>query len=195
MKRFSLLAMLVALFSITVHSSSTSEAAKPCRQFLDKGLRQSRSGQNTITMGIARYGQTQGLPQFYTPKHAASELVTPPETATVETWYTAGGKFFVNGPYGSQDFTGAVPTVKVAIDGADIYIQGLGFYFQDAWIKGTISGTTASFANGQYIGEDSYGAEYLCGTDDREAMVENIVFDYDATEGILKSTTIYILEM
>ena len=186
--------MLVALFSVTVHSSSTSEAAKPCRQFLDKGVRQSRSGQNTITMGIARYGQTQGPPQFYTPKHAASELVTPPETATVETWYTAGGKFFVNGPYGSQDFTGAVPTVKVAIDGADIYIQGLGFYFQDAWIKGTISGTTASFANGQYIGEDSYGAEYLCGTDDREAMVENIVFDYDATEGILKSTTIYILE-
>ena len=120
--------------------------------------------------------------------------VTPPANATVETWYTADGKFYMNGPYGTQDFTSAIPTINVAIDGADIYIKCLSFYFQDGWIKGTISGSTATFPNAQFVGQDSYGPEYICGTDDAETMVENIVFEYNATEGILKSSTIYITE-
>ena len=120
--------------------------------------------------------------------------VTPPANATVETWYTADGKFYMNGPFGTQDFTSAMPTINVAIDGADIYLQGLASYFPTGWIKGTISGSTATFANAQYVGEDSYGAEYICGSDDTETMVENIVFEYNATEGVLKSSTIYIAE-
>ena len=120
--------------------------------------------------------------------------VTPPTTAAVETWYTSDGKFYMNGPYGTQDFTSAVPTINVAIDGADIYIQGLAYYFPEGWIKGTISGSTASFANAQLVGEDQYGPEYICGTNDAETMVEDIVFSYDAEEGTLTSSTIYITE-
>ena len=120
--------------------------------------------------------------------------VTPPTTAAVETWYTSDGKFYMNGPYGTQDFTSAVPTINVAIDGADIYIQGLAYYFPEGWVKGTISGSTASFANAQLVGEDQVGPEYICGTNDAETMVEDIVFSYDAEEGTLTSATIYITE-
>ena len=55
---------------------------------------------------------------------AQDVLVTPPATATTETWYRADGKFFVNTSSGWTDATGYIPTVNVIIDGSDIYIQG-----------------------------------------------------------------------
>jgi hypothetical protein len=33
-----------------------------------------------------------------------------------------------------------MPTVNVAIDGSDFYLQGVSVYFPDSWIKGEISG-------------------------------------------------------
>ena len=149
-------------------------------------------------LSVTAFAQFKGIDRRSLPannaRRAAGELVTPPATATVETWYTTGGQFIMIGPYGPNDFTSVMPTIQVAIDGADIYIQGLAYYFKEGWIKGTISGNTASFANGQYIGEDEIGPEYLCGTNDTQTLVENIVFDYDAAKGILKSSTIYLLE-
>ena len=120
---------------------------------------------------------------------AQNDLVAPPATAQVETWYTTDGKYMLNTPTGVQDFTTVMSSVNVAIDGTDIYIQGLSYFFKDGWIKGTISGSTASFPDGQLIGEDDYGPEYICGTDDVKTLVENIVFNYDAAEGKLESAS------
>ena len=125
---------------------------------------------------------------------AQNVLVTPPATATTETWYRAGGNFYVNTSSGFTDATGNIPTVNVIIDGSDIYIQRLAYWFKDAWIKGTISGTKATFANGQFIGEDEYGPEYICGSNDGEILSESIEFDYDATKGTLTAVTRYIVE-
>ena len=125
---------------------------------------------------------------------AEGELVTPPATAQVETWYTTDGKLLVNGPTGVQDLTSLAPTINVAIDGSDIYIQGLSYFFKDGWIKGAINGSTASFPNGQLLGEDEYGPEYLCGTNDAETLADNIVFNYNPEEGLLESVTLYLLE-
>lgn len=122
------------------------------------------------------------------------ELVAPPATAQVETWYTIGGKFMFNSPYGVQDFTSMMPTIQVATDGADIYIQGLSYYFKEGWIKGTINGSTAVFSNGQIVGEDEVGKIYLCGTNDIETMADNIVFNYNTEEGLMESATLYLLE-
>ena len=77
------------------------------------------------------------------------EKVTPPSTAQVEKWYTAGGKFYANSPVGVQDFTSLMSSINVAIVGSDVYIQGLSYYFKDGWIKGSINGNTFSFPNGQ----------------------------------------------
>lgn len=126
---------------------------------------------------------------------AADELVAPPETATLETWYTTGGKFAMpTGSGGSADRTYSMPSITVATDGDDIYIQGLAYYWKDSWIKGTIEGDKAIFENAQFLGEDSYGPEYLVGTDDGSTLSENIVFSYDPEQDLLAADTKYILE-
>ena len=121
---------------------------------------------------------------------AENELVTPPASATVETWHTTDGVLYVNTASGPVEFR---PDIKVAIDGSDIYLQGLAYWFPEGWVKGTISETTATFASGQFVGEDEYGPEWICGTNDTETFAD-IVFDYNATEGVLKAVTQFILE-
>ena len=180
MKRFTLLTMLVALFSVTA--------------FAQKGLEMKPLGpisHNPIaTMkAIARQAQP-----TVKQSRRAPELVTPPATATVEHWYTVGGKFYVGTSSGWSDYTSKMATIDVAIDGNDIYLQGLAYWFPEAWVKGTISGTTATFENNQFLGEDEYGPEYLSGSDDGETLSESIVFTYDATEGTLEATTKYLME-
>ena len=64
-------------------------------------------------------------------------------------------------------------TVNVGFDGSDVYIQGLCSYIPKAWVKGTLDGTTVTFASGQYFGNFS-GYDMLLNTD------EDVVFDYDA---------------
>ena len=140
--------------------------------------------------GIVRQA---GTPNRMKAKKKA-ELVTPPSSATTETWYTAGGTFKASASSGWVDYTEKMATVTVAISGSDIFIKGLAYWFPDGWIQGTISGGTATFASGQFIGEDEYGAEYIVGSDDGSTVSDNIVFTYDATEGVLTSTTKFIVE-
>ena len=127
-------------------------------------------------------------------RKAEAELVTPPETATEETYYTAGGKFYAGTQDGWSDATSYMATVNVAIDGTDMYIQGLAYWFNDAWVKGTIDGATVTFPSGQYLGSDDYGDEFLVGSDDGETVTENIIFNYDSENGVLTAETDYILE-
>ncbi len=120
-------------------------------------------------------------------------LITPPETATVETYYTISGNFYIYGNQQWEDATADMPTIKVAFDGSDIYIQGLAFWFKQGWIKGTIADDKATFAAGQYVGGDSSGPEYLVASEDGQTITD-IVFNYDSTEGILTATNKFIYE-
>ncbi|SNU04397.1 hypothetical protein SAMN06298211_10874 [Prevotellaceae bacterium MN60] len=120
-------------------------------------------------------------------------LITPPETATVETYYTISGNFYIYGNQQWEDATADMPTIKVAFDGSDIYIQGLAFWFKEAWIKGTIADGKATFTSGQYLGADNYGKEYLVGSEDGHTVTD-IIFNYDSTEGILTAINEYIFE-
>ena len=120
-------------------------------------------------------------------------LITPPETATVETYYTISGNFYIYGNQQWEDATADMPTIKVAFDGSDIYIQGLAFWFKEAWIKGTIADGKATFTSGQYLGADNYGKEYLVGSEDGHTVTD-IMFNYDSTEGILTATNKFIYE-
>ena len=126
-------------------------------------------------------------------KKAEAELVTPPETATVETYYTVDGGFYVGTSSGWSDYTSSMATVNVAVDGTDMYIQGLAYWFEDAWVKGTIDGATVTFPSGQLLGSDEYGDEFLVGSDDEETVTD-IIFNYNSEEGILTAVTTYIFE-
>ncbi len=184
MKRFTLLTMLITLLSVTAFAQKDMNL----RLLQDSKL----SPNPTLKVkATTRHSQptanrVKGL--------ATTELVTPPEGATTETWYTVAGSFYVGTESGLADYTAAVPTINVAFDGDNVYIQGLAYYFENGWIKGTINGSTVVFESGQVVGEDKYGPEYLVGCDDGENVSESIVFNYDAEKGILASATNYILE-
>lgn len=85
-------------------------------------------------------------------------------------------------------------TVQVAIDGNDIYLGG---FYNDSWIKGTISGNKATFPAYQYLGTETITNkvhEYMIAfeiNDDRtEAkLVDNLELDYYPTSGALETTT------
>ena len=140
--------------------------------------------------GIDRQAQ----PAVSRSRRTEAALVTPPATASVETWYTTDGAFYIYSQGAYADASSYMKTVNVAIDGSDIYIQGLGYWFKEGWIKGSIDATTATFANSQIIGEDEYGPEYIVGSNDGETLSDNIVFNYDAEKGVLAAVTAFILE-
>ena len=92
-----------------------------------------------------------------------------------------------------MDATSSMSEIQVAIDGNDMYIQGLAYYFEDGWIKGTIDGGNVIFPCGQCVGEDDYGPEYIVGSEDG-SEISDIVFEYDEENGVLTSSTTYIIE-
>ena len=52
--------------------------------------------------------------------------------------------------------------VKVAVDGNDVYFQGMSKYIPEAWVKGTKEGNTVTFAAMQFMGEyGQYGESYF----------------------------------
>ena len=177
MKRFTILAMLVALFSMTAFAQKRAvEKLVPMQPKTLQIKPAERTAVTTINKAPRRAG----------------ELVTLPEGAVAETYYTASGKFYAGSSSGWSDATADMKSVQVAVVGSDIYVQGLAYYFKDGWIKGTVEGTTATFASGQLIGSDSSGDEFIVGSTDGATVSENIVFNFDFTPVLFFRLTIFI---
>lgn len=182
MKKLTLMTLLAAFVCVSAFAQKGMKQLPRTKALVERSF--------AITKGMDRRSQ----PARKANRRANEELVTPPSTATTETWYTVDGQFYISEETGWGNYTSEMPSITVAIDGSDIYVQGLAFFFEDGWIKGTISGTTATFANGQLIGTDEYGPEYIVGSDDMESLSDNIVFNYNAEEGILEAATAFIFE-
>lgn len=120
-------------------------------------------------------------------------LVTPPQTAEPVEYFISSGSFYVNGNEGWEDYTKQMKSVKVIVDGSDIYMAGLAYYAKNAWIKGTINGNTATFPSMQQVDEDAEYPEWISGSNDGESIVD-IVFTFDQEAGTLTSQTKYIGE-
>ena len=106
--------------------------------------------------------------------------VTPPAGLETEVWYTTGHTY--------TSSTGQVPfesTVKVGFDGNDVYLQGLFSNFPDAWMKGTINGSSVIFAGLQVLGTYSNLSIYATGGDDTGLI--DYVMTYDAENKVLSS--------
>ena len=114
------------------------------------------------------------------------DVVELPDGAEVKTWYLKGSSY--NGAVHAQE-------VGVAFVGNDIYLQGLCTYLPEAWVKGTINGTTATFASGQFYGQylEQYNLFFVGYNDDTKEVVD-VNFTYDADAKTLTSEEgIYIL--
>jgi len=184
MRKFTLIA-IAALISVMAFAQR--QARLPQARVFERAVLQVAPVQKTLKTTATRQSRMAKAPE-------AGTLVELPSGVTPETYYTNGGKFYVGTQSGWSNATKDMSSINVAIDGTDIYIQGLAYYFKEAWIKGTLSGTTATFANGQLVGEDEYGPEYLVGSDDGKTLSEAIVFSFDSSNGVLEATTTYILE-
>ncbi len=111
------------------------------------------------------------------------------------TFYTVGGNFYAYGSSGWIDATSEMPSVEVTVDGDQVTIVGLAYYFQETGaITGTLEGNVITFPNGQLIGTDEYGDEFLVGSDDGETVAESIIFTYDPEAQTLTANTPYIFE-
>lgn len=117
------------------------------------------------------------------------KLVELPEGVVTEVWT-------IEGTYSDGESNDNItrPT-EAAIVGNTIYVKGIPFWFEDAWMKGTIDAESsiATFKTGQFVGEDSYGQEFMIGSDDGQTICD-IEFLYDAEEKTLTQLTSYIVE-
>lgn len=119
-------------------------------------------------------------------KAESVDLVSPPESATVETDWLISGSYYNNGnAYSNSN------AISVAFDGNDVYIQGLSFLCPNGWIKGTIDGTTVTFPNGQYVGDYGSNSIYACGANDGGALTD-LTFTYYESLNLLILNNIYI---
>ncbi len=94
--------------------------------------------------GYGDYETVWTLDEGYEPP--SEELVELPAGAEVLTWYREQTNATSSGT------TAVTGDAKVAFVGSDVYIAGMFTAFPDAWIKGTIEGTTVTFEGGQFVG-------------------------------------------
>jgi len=119
----------------------------------------------------------------------------------VSAWYTNVGT--IDNPTFDPTTSFGRNTVNVVIEGNSMYIQGLCHAIPNAWVMGTISGSTVTFAKNQYYGKVNGADHYLVGegvvqtqggnpvTDSdghiiiHEGTAVDVVMNYDATNKIL----------
>lgn len=116
----------------------------------------------------------------YDPTYVApsTELVELPTGAEATGWY-------MNAVSVSSDSETPVnnQAVNVAFFGNDVYVQGISEDFPNAWVKGTIDGTTITFNKFQYVGKYSSYDCWFIGVDatGETAVIKDAVATYDAT--------------
>lgn len=89
---------------------------------------------------------------------------------------------------GMKDIT---RSIKIAIDGSDVYVMGLCDLFPTAWVKGTLSDGQVTFPVGQYFGSYSTYPIYLCGYTFNE--FGDLTMTYDDTTGQFAGGSSYML--
>lgn len=178
MKKFTFMLLTAFIAVAAMAASPEKRVMKP----LDKAAVMTSSAKQAmpVAKGISRQATSRKV------LRRSMDLVTPPASATPETYYTASGQLNV---YSSSSgwVNGGRKSIQVIVDGTDIYIAGLSYGAENAWIKGTVDGATATFPSSQFV-DDS---EWISGSDDAETLTD-IVFNFDQEAGVLACVTAYI---
>lgn len=185
---------LVPMTLVKDELGSTYVPTEDMKYVLKKTEKGYEAADSTLMLGLATYGELVDNDGNLTGEYGyawygygdravtletrlASNGVTPPDGATIEEWVIS-----------TPD---EIDLTKIAIDGDDLYIQGLDRGIKDAWIKAKMSGDKVTIPSGTYIGINDEWAyfSYIWGsiTDyDEEyeelvgAATEEVVFSYDA---------------
>lgn len=97
----------------------------------------------------------------------AQEVIVPPDGLLQEA------KQYVM-TYDDLDGAPLSKEVTMAVDGNDVYLQGMSDYFPEAWVKGTQDGLQVTFPAKQYMGKrGTYGVSYFFSNGET-------IFAYDA---------------
>ncbi|SNU04396.1 Cleaved Adhesin Domain [Prevotellaceae bacterium MN60] len=125
----------------------------------------------------------------YDPTFVIPDLVQLPDGANVETWYN-NGKTIAESAISRYEQT----TAKVAFVGNDVYLSGIFTNFPGSWIKGTINGTTVTFAGDQFVGIYSSFLVYAFGSNgySSSSELQDFQMTYDAAAKTLTSVN-YLL--
>ena len=112
-------------------------------------------------------------PVLHKGEPTVEEVVELPEGLTADEYHMQA----VDGYFNTEH----VGTVYVAIDGADVYLQGLEPYLPKAWAKGVLQDGTITVEGGQFLGHLSLMTlEY-------DLYTAPMAFTYDAQTGTLKA--------
>lgn len=106
-----------------------------------------------------------------------AETVTPPSGLDAE-YFVVTGDYHTYSSSGWSDTKSVERTVKVYWDGDDVYIQGIDYYAEEAFVKGTFTDdNTVVFPKGQYLG--NVGADVYFGAvnDDNDKIDATATFD------------------
>lgn len=115
----------------------------------------------------------------YDPTYVApsTELVTLPAGVEYTGWYMNAVAIS-----GESEILVKNQSVNVAFVDKDVYVQGISEDFPEAWVKGTIDGTTITFPKFQYTGKWSSYNCWFIGVDasGESAVIKDAVATYDA---------------
>lgn len=112
--------------------------------------------------------------------------ITPPADLVTEEWYTKGHLLIDEQPRLFKS------TMNIGFSGDDVYLKFEREDFDDAWMKGTISGETVTFSGLQYMGtiDDEGTPLYAVGCDGND--LTDFVMTYDAEAKVLTSQNILV---
>ena len=154
-------------------------------------VRQLRSMTEALPVKANLKARQLATPVLNAPRYASENvLVTPPAGVEAEE-YTLS-------LYGATN-SGTISTTStklVYFDGDDVYVQGLAYYFDEAYVKGTLNAEGQYvFESGQFVGEDEYGPEWIvgCGVDEDSYLIyaPSFVFDFNAETRVLTLASYY----
>lgn len=122
----------------------------------------------------------------------AQQAVTPPLTATFETWYITSTMYYSDGQ-GGVTHDDVAEDMEVAFSDNDVYFKFPNPLNGGAWVKGTknLDGTYV-FAGGQYQGNYDGTDFYFCSTTDG-TDVTDVVFSYFPDEQEFYSSNLILM--
>lgn len=151
------------------------------------------TGKQNLELNLTPIAREANVAQDQSSRRAGT-LVTPP-SGKEQLSYTLDGVYnnYSSSAGGFVQVSDAAPAeAKVVFDGNTVYVQGISYWFPEGWIKGTLKGTVVTFNDGQFVGADSYGDNYINGFNGAAC---NITFDYDSSTGVLTlSSDCYVME-
>ena len=148
------------------------------------------NGRDSLTVGVSGTAEHQWVCfDNFQLTYLGETLVTPPDGVDMSSWMLKGTFRNHDGDQESNYQT------QVAFHGTDVYVQGLAYFFRDAWLRGKLDTETGyvTFPSGQLVGVGSDRREYMIGSEDGKTVCD-IVFQYDAVAKKLTQVTALIEE-